>query len=187
VQAAIFLFSDAGIHGTRIEDITERTDLGKGAFYNYFESKDALVAEIVRRGVLLLDENYLSRLGPPGSLDDRIPKIAREHEAFFDEHPEYLLLFHQARGLRQVKPGGDARLREVFADYLARIGRLLPLPETGAPWTHDQILDAAAAVAGALAGYRSFRVAAGLPARGPTAASALAHGLPRALSERKGS
>jgi len=39
-RSALALFAEHGIAGTTIEQITERADVGKGTFFNYFPSKD---------------------------------------------------------------------------------------------------------------------------------------------------
>ena len=60
LQAAIKLFGDRGFQGTRVEDITDRVDLAKGAFYNYFDSKETLLAELILEGIELLERDVLS-------------------------------------------------------------------------------------------------------------------------------
>lgn len=39
-RAALQLFVDRGFQNVTVEDITEAADVGKGTFFNYFESKD---------------------------------------------------------------------------------------------------------------------------------------------------
>jgi AcrR family transcriptional regulator len=187
LDAAMALFRDHGIYGTRIEDITERADLGKGAFYNYFDSKDAIVAALLADAVDRLERDYLSRTVAHGAIAERIASLVSEHQLFFDEHPHYALLFHQARGLLQVRSGGNERMREVFADYLDRLGRRLPgASDDGNGWTAEERLDIAAALAGGIAGYRSFRVAAGLIPKPETARDSLAAGLSFLIDRRRG-
>lgn len=183
LDAAIALFAERGIHTTRVEDITERADLGKGAFYNYFVSKDSLVAELLHEGIELLEGSYLDRIDRAAAEADRIASLVELHDRFFEEHPQYLLLFHQARGLLQLERGSSDRLREVFADYLRRIGAHLA-PAGGEPWGPTEAADLAAAVVGAIAGYRSFRLAAGLSPRVATVGGLVGGGLPALLRAR---
>ncbi len=69
LQAAIVLFSNRGFDGTRIEDITERVDLAKGAFYNYFDSKETLLAELIIQGITILEQDHFSALASASPLD----------------------------------------------------------------------------------------------------------------------
>jgi hypothetical protein len=74
----------------------------------------------------------------------------------------------------------------MFVDYLARLGRsLISSSDDAGDWTDDDRTDIAAAIAGAIAGYRSFRVAAGLEQNPATVRDALSVGI-AFLSEHRG-
>jgi TetR/AcrR family transcriptional repressor of nem operon len=49
VDAAMSRFMEHGFNGTGVKDITDQAGVPKGSFYNHFESKEALGAELVRR------------------------------------------------------------------------------------------------------------------------------------------
>jgi AcrR family transcriptional regulator len=44
-QAALQLFAERGFLKTTVEDITEAADVGKGTFFNYFPTKEHILAE----------------------------------------------------------------------------------------------------------------------------------------------
>ena len=184
LRAAAALFAERGIYGTRIEDITERIDLGKGAFYNYFDSKDALLAQLVADGIDTLKRDYFDTLGDHGTPGERIEALVRLHGEFFAAYPHYEVLFHQSRGLLHLTDKRVTQLRAVFLRYLAHLGDALVSPAELVSWSEDEKLDLSAAVAAAIVGYRSFRLAAGLPLREATPADALTAGVPHLLEQR---
>lgn len=49
--AARHLFEEKGFENTSIEEITEKADVAKGTFFNYFASKDSLMAGIAEEEV----------------------------------------------------------------------------------------------------------------------------------------
>ncbi len=66
-RSALALIAERGLHGVTVEDITEAADVGKGTFFNYFETKDqvlGVMAEIqfgkVREVVSLNAQGKLS-------------------------------------------------------------------------------------------------------------------------------
>ena len=44
-RAALALFAERGFLETTVEDITEKADVGKGTFFNYFPTKEHILAE----------------------------------------------------------------------------------------------------------------------------------------------
>jgi len=46
LTAALSLFRGKGYDATRVEEITERADVAKGTFFNYFPSKESLLGEL---------------------------------------------------------------------------------------------------------------------------------------------
>ena len=43
-RSALLLFAERGFPNVTVEDITEAADVGKGTFFNYFETKDHVLA-----------------------------------------------------------------------------------------------------------------------------------------------
>lgn len=51
IEAGRVTFARQGIDATRINEITDAADVGFGSFYNYFDSKEAIVAAVVEEAV----------------------------------------------------------------------------------------------------------------------------------------
>src|SRR5579864_1865075 len=90
-RCALQLFGERGFQNVTVEDITEAADVGKGTFFNYFESKDQVlgvmaeiqlgkvrealdVAEAGKRPIrLVLHDLFIRVMEEPG----RSPELAR--------------------------------------------------------------------------------------------------------------
>jgi AcrR family transcriptional regulator len=176
LDAAMALIAERGLYATRIEDITERADLGKGAFYNYFDSKEALIAELVLQGVELLGKHHLVRPEAAVGLPARVNSVLQAHGAFLGERPDYALLFHQARGLLEMNPRKAEALHRAFTSYLERIAEIVVPADRQDRHNSRARMDLAAVVAGMIFGYRSFCRAAGFNPNPKTLARVVAKG-----------
>jgi AcrR family transcriptional regulator len=125
LQVALGLFSEKGIYWTKIEDITERADIGKGTFYKYFPTKEALIRILLQRGIDTLKTRIKQELGTAGSGNQIVAKTIHAQVDFYLHRPEYLLLFHQVRGLMQLEVDHVRELREVYHHYVQELGHLL--------------------------------------------------------------
>jgi AcrR family transcriptional regulator len=66
-RVALRLFAERGFSATTIESITQAADVGKGTFFNYFESKESLLLEFRERQMGRI------RQGVAKSLDYDVP------------------------------------------------------------------------------------------------------------------
>jgi AcrR family transcriptional regulator len=109
LAAARTLFAEQGVERTAIAQITEAADLGFGAFYNYFPSKDALVEAALSQSLDALDR-AIDTLS--ADLEDPAEVVAVAHrylvsQASTDPELAWLLIqldsTHRAmvRGLRE--------------------------------------------------------------------------------------
>ncbi len=125
LAVALELFQEKGIYWTKIEDITERADIGKGTFYQYFQTKEELLEVLLQQGL----DDLLSRIEEavrdtaPGP--DLLTHIIQAKIDFHLRHKEYLLLFHQVRGLLQFRIDSMRTLRRVYESHLDRLGDLI--------------------------------------------------------------
>ena len=121
LAGALALFAERGIYEPSIEEITARADVGKGTFYQYFDSREMLIAELVQNGFALLLAEVALQMENAGEGADPLPIILVVPPGLFrSRHPEYLLLFHQARGwMKMARHHGD-QLQEAFSEYVRR-------------------------------------------------------------------
>jgi AcrR family transcriptional regulator len=125
LEIARRLFSEKGIYWATVEDITERADLGKGTFYKYFDSKETLIRVLLEeeRGGLL-SKTELAVRGAPSQSQILSAAIGARVD-FFLNYPDYLLFFHQVRGLMQLQGDAAKDLREVYDAHLRRLAELI--------------------------------------------------------------
>jgi len=57
MQTALELFANEGYYPTSISKIASAAGISKGLMYNYFESKEDLIMEIIGKGILQLTEH----------------------------------------------------------------------------------------------------------------------------------
>jgi lysine 2,3-aminomutase len=158
VNAATRLFAERGIYQSSIDEITSAADLGKGTFYKHFDTRDQLLAAVIRQGLDLL----IKELGD-GIKDQALTSrdVLENHIRFFREHPEYLLIFHQARGWLELFKPDDGPVRKELRRYVDSIEDILrrEIPENLV--SGDHLEKKARFIAGAIAGVLSFELTVG--------------------------
>ena len=96
LETAFRLFAEQGYHGTTVGDVCDVMGVGKGVFYWYFDSKEALFAELLKRSLYQLRRSQQTAIE---GIDDPVERIARGIRAsieFFRSDPGYLSLIRTA-------------------------------------------------------------------------------------------
>jgi AcrR family transcriptional regulator len=113
LEASLALFREKGYQATTVEEITQRADVAKGTFFNYFASKDALLDDLsvwhVERLRAALDVSQ----GAPASPVARIKLLMRlAHEQVAQD----IRLFRRAfaHNLHHPPPPPHRGKRELF-------------------------------------------------------------------------
>ena len=125
IEGARGLFYEKGLHLTKVEDITERADVGKGTFYRYFETKEVLVQEILQEGFDILLSRLRDALQSTDCDNSMAQALIGAQVRFYLQHPDYLLLFHQVRGSLRMSALSEKALRGVYNGYLARLAEMV--------------------------------------------------------------
>lgn len=127
MEAALRLFCEHGYDATTVEKITEAADVAKSTFFNYFETKEAIMPALAEWRLQQLEEALLPEQGAPGSPVARIklalrlvagdplsdPVLTRRLFAAKvrhpDIHPAYALANLLAEQVRQAQGVGEIR------------------------------------------------------------------------------
>jgi AcrR family transcriptional regulator len=76
-ESALVLFHEKGFDGTTVEEITERADVAKGTFFNYFSSKEVLLRDLVAWQFAKLCEALDVEKGAPESPIARLKLLTK--------------------------------------------------------------------------------------------------------------
>jgi AcrR family transcriptional regulator len=86
LTAALEVFSSKGFHGTTVDEIAERAELGKGTVYRHFHSKRGLFSELIRSKVAELEQAVAGAIDPRADVLEFIEAYLRIYFAFFDRN-----------------------------------------------------------------------------------------------------
>jgi AcrR family transcriptional regulator len=120
LDVAASLFAERGYQTTRIADICEAAGVAKGLFYWYFETKEALFAELVRSMRQQLRRAQADAMDPEADAMTRIRQGTEESVRFMAEHNAFFALLEAERADEAV----SALLREGSRLYI-RDSRIL--------------------------------------------------------------
>ena len=96
MEAAYRLFAEQGYHGTTVGDVCDALEVGKGVFYWYFPSKEALFKELLQTSLLELRRAQQLAIDNVADPDDRIEHGIRASIEFFRANPGFLALSRTA-------------------------------------------------------------------------------------------
>ena len=97
MEAGLKLFAEQSYHGTTIGDICDTLGVGKGVFYWYFESKEALFTELLGECLLRLRRAQHAAIEEVQNPVQRIEGGIRATIAFFRDDPGTLSLMRTAQ------------------------------------------------------------------------------------------
>jgi len=71
-HAAIDLFRERGFASTTVDEITEKADVAKGTFFNYFPRKDSVLAYLSETRLEAIEENAGTMMTEPRPVRDKL-------------------------------------------------------------------------------------------------------------------
>lgn len=153
------LFSEKGLYESKVEEITEKADIGKGTLYRYFASKEDLVLAVVEAGFDDLRRRVKVGLAPRERLEARVEAIARAHVEFFAENADLMKIFHQVRGVLKFARPEWRPLRASLESHLEFLEEELRQARGAERLGRRQLQDLAILIFGSISGTLSIRLA----------------------------
>ena len=154
LTAAQEVIAVKGVYLAVIEDITERADVAKGSFYQYFRNRDELLDVLLTRR---LDELRLriEATPPLGPFATCVRILIGHHLDYFLHHEDFLVFLHQIRGLITLHTEETPAVRDAYRRYLGFLAAQLPAHDTPPPGEGPTPEEGACALLGVLTGFLS--------------------------------
>ncbi|MFO7743439.1 MAG: TetR/AcrR family transcriptional regulator [Anaerolineae bacterium] len=110
MEAALRLFQENGYDATTVKDITDAAGVAKGTFFNYFDTKEAILPAIAGRRLEQLEEALTPEQGAPASPVARIKLALRlvAEDPLCERHLAERL-FAAIMAHREINPGHALR------------------------------------------------------------------------------
>lgn len=154
IKAAQEAIAVKGVYLAAIEEITERADVAKGSFYQYFQNRDDLLHVLLTR--LLEELRTAINVAPPtGTFAGRVRTLIHHHLVYFLQHEDFLLFLHQIRGLIKMKGEETHKVREAYRRHLRFLAERLQPDGTKAPINGRSREEGVCVLLGLLTGFLS--------------------------------
>jgi len=154
LDAARAVFAEKGLDLARIDEITDRADVGKGTFYYHFKNKEGLIRELVQGLLRELIAEIDQRVSGKNTLTELLDTLIQVHIEFFSNRWEDFVLFFQSRADLTLELS-YAGIETPFMTYLERIEAHLDAVVKH-HLSKAVLRRIACAVVGFLSGYYSF-------------------------------
>jgi AcrR family transcriptional regulator len=154
ITAAQDVIAAKGVYLAVIEEITERADVAKGSFYQYFRNRDELLDVLLTRR---LDElrRCIEATPPQETFAACVRTLVHHHFDYFLHHEDFLLFLHQIRGLITLGKEEIPAVRDTYRRYLAFLVERLRADGTPLPGDCPTPEEGVCALLGLIAGFLS--------------------------------
>ena len=115
VDATRSLLAQGGLEATTLKAICERAEVRAGSFYNLFDSKEAVVMQVVREAIDAVDPD------PQGSGTDTLDDLVDAYIRFFEEQPQLARVYVMAA--LQGENSGNGTRRRFLRHHQRRVER----------------------------------------------------------------
>ncbi len=119
VTAALKLVDKKGVYGFTLNEACRIAQVSNAAPYRHFQDKDALLAEVARRGFIEFSQALsLSKNNAPQGSMERLRELGHAYLHFAFEQPAQYQVMFGWRGRSNQFPELDTEARQAFAQLL---------------------------------------------------------------------
>jgi AcrR family transcriptional regulator len=128
LQSALELFAENGFHATSISQIAKKAKISKGLIYNYFESKNEILSEIIRVGFDSVYSNWDLNHDEVLSEEEFVYfirqtfKITRENMEFWKLYMSLMLQPKVSESLKQEYGNEAQAIFKLFYNFITSKG-----------------------------------------------------------------
>ena len=116
------LFQQKGYHATTMKDIAAELEILPGSLYHHIESKEALLVEIMQRGIEVLLESARPVAESDLTPAKKLRRILATHVHAITGHPDVLAVFlHEYKSVPAPRRGPLRALRDEYEHLLIAI------------------------------------------------------------------
>jgi AcrR family transcriptional regulator len=154
LEAARTIFAEKGMDLTRIDEISERADVGKGTFYYHFKGKAQIVRELIKGILGELVATMEEKCKDASDVQSLLNNLIGAHIEFFSKRWEDFVLYFQSRSDLNLLESYSG-IETPFIEYLECVEGLL---ESVIKYKLSQpvLRRIACAITGFVSGYYSF-------------------------------
>jgi AcrR family transcriptional regulator len=119
LAAAKRIFAQNGFRRTKIDQLAEELNVGKGTIYRYFEDKKSLFLAVFEHGMAQLQEKFRANVHSITDPQTKVETAVRTYFGFFDNDRELIEILMQVRS--EFKDEYRRVFLAMYSDYIVRI------------------------------------------------------------------
>jgi AcrR family transcriptional regulator len=122
MRSALRLFAERGFADTSIKDITDAADVGKGTFFNYFETKEHVLDTFGKQRLAKVEAALVDARAGKKSIQQILRQLAHSHDSESPFTPKLMRSFMVAALLNdsvcQTTTSNQAHGRRILAEII---------------------------------------------------------------------
>lgn len=124
IAAADLVLLNVGIDRFTVDQVIEKAGIAKGTVYNYYKSKDEMLAELGGKALRILHETFTVATNEAPKHVDKIKAICYAHYDYTNKYPAYSeLISYMERPEFDLHIQGYINISYAITDYVVNIVR----------------------------------------------------------------